>query len=121
MIRVLVIEDNLEIRDNVTEILEIEGYEVVEAANGKIGIQLAEELLPDLILCDISMPQISGYDVLRHLKSKESTASIPFIFLTANVEKRDRQEGYSLGADGYISKPFELDNLLSEIRRCLER
>lgn len=120
MTKILIIEDSSEIRENVVEILELNGYEVIEAANGHTGLQLIEEAMPSLILCDISMPKISGYEVLRHLKGIEHTSGIPFIFLTANVEKRDRQIGYALGADGYVDKPFEVNTLLAEIARCLQ-
>lgn len=119
MLKILVIEDNREIRENIAELLEMEGYEVVEAENGKTGLQLACEILPDLILCDILMPVMNGHEVLSHLKGQSYTQNIPFVFLTANVEKKEVAEGLQMGAKGYISKPFETSILLEEIKRCL--
>ncbi|WP_317897694.1 response regulator [Aurantibacillus circumpalustris] len=119
MHKILVIEDNREIRENICELLELDGYQVIEAENGKIGLQLAFEMLPDLVLCDIMMPLMDGYKVLEQLKLQPFTTSIPFIFLTANVEKKEVLAGLALGAKSYISKPFETDKLLQEIRRWL--
>ena len=117
MTKILVIEDNREIRENIAELLELEGYQVMEAENGKTGLQLAREILPDLILCDIMMPVMNGYEVLEQLQKQNNTTSIPFIFLTANVEKKEIMAGLAQGAKGYISKPFETDKLLQEIKR----
>lgn len=119
MRKILVIEDNREIRENISELLELEGYSVIEAENGKTGLQLVYEMLPDLILCDIMMPVMNGHEVLEELKQKTYTASIPFIFLTANVEKKEVSAGLEQGAKSYIPKPFETDKLLQEIRRWL--
>jgi len=119
MHKILVIEDNREIRENISEILELEGYQVIEAENGQTGFQLVLETLPDLILCDIMMPVMNGHEVLQQLKKQSYTASIPFIFLTANVEKKEVAAGLEMGAKSYISKPFETEKLLAEIRRWL--
>jgi CheY-like chemotaxis protein len=119
MKKVLIIEDNIEIRENIVEFLSLEGYNMSEATDGKTGLQLVKELFPDIILCDIQMPNLNGYEVLQSLKENESTKNIPFIFLTANVEKKDVAAGLEMGADGYVSKPFETHILLKEIERCL--
>jgi len=119
MHKILIIEDNKEIRENITELLDLEGYDVIEAENGKTGLQLVNETLPDLILCDIMMPVMNGHEVLTHLQTQSITASIPFIFLTANVEKKEILAGMALGAKSYITKPFETDKLLQEIKRWL--
>ena len=119
MHRILLIEDNLEIRENTAEMLSLHGYDVTTAENGTIGLDLARQLLPDLILCDIMMPGTDGYGVFRGLKAHAPTASIPFVFVTASVEKREIQAGLDLGANGYIRKPFEVEDLLAEVKRCL--
>ena len=94
--KILIIEDNLEVRENTAEILELADFEVITAENGKIGVALAKEHLPDIILCDIMMPELDGYGVLHILSKNEATASIPFIFLTAKAEKSDFRKGMSL-------------------------
>src|SRR5690242_2896839 len=104
---VLLIEDNFEIRENTTELLELAGYKVLNAVNGADGISLAKETLPDVVLCDIMMPETNGYDVFRGLKAHDNTRSIPFIFVTASAEKSEMQAGIAMGAAGYIRKPFE--------------
>ena len=120
MTTVLLIEDNLEIRENTTEILEMHGFKVVGAENGRVGIEKAFEVLPDIVLCDIMMPEADGYEVLRSIKSHETTASIPFVFLTASVERKEVQAGFDMGACGYVRKPFEIDELMSTIESCLK-
>ncbi len=106
MKKILVIEDNLEVRENTCEILELSGYEVFSAENGKIGVQEALANLPDLIICDVMMPVLDGYGTLKILNKNPKTTHIPFIFLTAKVEKEDFRKGMNMGADDYISKPF---------------
>lgn len=118
---VLLIEDNLEIRENTAEILELAGFRVLAADNGQKGVQLATELRPDVILCDIMMPQPDGYAVLQILKSNPATAYIPLIYLTAKTEKSEIQKAMELGAAGYICKPFEVADLLYEIEKILEK
>lgn len=117
---ILVIEDNHAIRDNTCELLELEGYKVIIAANGKTGLALAREKKPDIILCDIMMPEANGYEVFRGLKNDAVTAIIPFIFLTASVEKEEVEAGLRMGASGYIRKPFETKELLETITLCLD-
>jgi CRP-like cAMP-binding protein len=121
MSKIAVIEDNAEMRENVKEILELADYEVVTAENGKKGVELIKKELPDLILCDIMMPELDGYGVLYMVSKNVKTASIPFIFLTAKTEKEDFRKGMNLGADDYITKPFEESELLNSIERRLRK
>ena len=104
---ILIIEDNLEVRENTAELLELANYKVLTAENGKIGIELAKSTLPDLIICDIMMPELDGYGVIHVLSKIPETAAIPFIFLTAKTEKTDIRKGMNLGADDYLTKPFD--------------
>lgn len=112
---ILLIEDNFEMRENTTEILELAGYKVESAENGKIGVDLALKHLPDLIICDVMMPELDGYGVLHILSKNSKTAGIPFIFLTAKSEKEDFRKGMNLGADDYITKPFDDVELMDAI------
>jgi CheY-like chemotaxis protein len=121
MTSILVIEDEEDIRLNLLKMLQMEGFEVVGAENGRIGVHVAKEHLPDLIICDIIMPELNGYGVLAELRSDSFTATIPFIFLTAKAETGDFRKGMALGADDYIMKPFEIDELLAAIRTRLEK
>jgi CRP/FNR family cyclic AMP-dependent transcriptional regulator len=116
MKKILLIEDNDEVRENTAEILEISNYKVFTAANGKIGIELALKELPDLIICDIMMPVMDGYDVLKLLHKHKKTENIPFIFLTAKSEKADIREGMKMGAVDYLIKPFEGKELLNSVK-----
>ncbi len=121
MKKILIIEDNLEVRENVAEILELSNFEVFTAENGKIGVQLANQEKPDLIICDVMMPELDGFGVLHILSKKPQTASIPFIFLTAKAEKADFRKGMNLGADDYITKPFDDSELLDAIEIRLKK
>jgi len=116
---ILLIEDNLHVRENTTEILELAGYKVITASNGKEGVELAENQIPDLIICDIMMPELDGYGVLEILKKNSSTATIPFIFLSAKEENTNFQK--SQGADAYLTKPFDDANLLETIKTWLKK
>lgn len=118
---ILLIEDNREMRENTTEILELDGYKVVSSENGKLGIDAALRCIPDLIICDVMMPELDGYGVLHVLAKNPKTASIPFIFLTAKAEKEDFRKGMSLGADDYITKPFSDSELLNAIETRLRK
>ena len=118
---ILLIEDNPDIRENTEELLELAGYDVITAENGKIGIKEAKENLPDLILCDIMMPVMDGYDVIYYLSIDSKTSCIPFIFLTAKSEKTDFRKGMELGADDYLTKPFEEVELIKAIGTLLGR
>jgi len=121
MKRILLIEDNREVREMTAEILEIENYQVRTAENGRVGIGKALAELPDLILCDIMMPELDGYDVYEALSQNRETASVPFIFLTAKSEKSDVRKGMTMGADDYVTKPFEADELLEAIEARLKK
>ncbi|NRS88454.1 CheY-like chemotaxis protein [Flavobacterium sp. 7E] len=115
MSKILIIEDNQDVRENTAEILELENYVVITAENGKIGIQKALEHIPDIIICDIMMPEIDGYGVYDALTNNTITASIPFIFLTAKSGQADIRKGMNLGVDDYLIKPFEEEDLLGAI------
>jgi len=121
MKKILIIEDNLDIRENIAEILELAQYEVETAEDGKKGVKKAFSFTPDLILCDIMMPELDGYGVKEILEENKITASIPFIFLTAKAEKEDFRKGMNLGADDYLIKPFEELDLLQTIKRRLKK
>ncbi|QJD98206.1 response regulator [Mucilaginibacter robiniae] len=118
---ILIIEDNTDIRESTAEILELTGYEVLQALNGKIGVELAQQHKPALILCDIMMPELDGYGVLYLLSKNPETASIPFIFLTAKSERTDFRKGMEMGADDYLTKPFDDIELLNAIESRLSK
>jgi len=118
---VLIIEDNHDIRESTAEFLELANYSVLKADNGKIGIELAQKHLPDLILCDIMMPELDGYSVLYLLKKTPETESIPFIFLTAKAERVDMRKGMEMGADDYLTKPFDDVELMNAIESRLNK
>ena len=119
--RLLIIEDNEEVRENLAEILEIYGYITVTAKNGLEGVKACIQDPPDMVLCDIMMPELDGYGVLNLLSENERTAGIPFIFITAKTETEDIRRGMNLGADDYITKPFYKDELLQVIRTRLKK
>ena len=118
---ILVIEDNKDVLENTTELLELAGYQVSCAENGKIGVIKAKETLPDLIICDIMMPEMDGYDVLYYLSIDPKTSTIPFIFLTAKSDAQDFRKGMELGADDYLTKPFEEIELLKAVERRINK
>ena len=118
---ILLIEDNLEIRENAAEILELANYNVVTAENGKIGIEKANEIVPDVIICDIMMPILDGYGVLHLLNKNEKLKDIPFVFLTAKTERQDFRKGMEMGADDYITKPFAELELLNAIEQRIKK
>ncbi|MBC7382342.1 MAG: response regulator [Bacteroidia bacterium] len=118
---ILLIEDNPDMRENIAEILELAKYNVITATNGKEGVKIAQTANPNLIICDIMMPELDGYGVL-HLMGKDiATASIPFIFLTAKAEKSDHRIGMNMGADDYLTKPFENNELLQAVEMRLKK
>jgi CheY-like chemotaxis protein len=104
--KILIIEEEDSIRTDILELLDAEGYEVMGAENGRVGVELAREFLPEVIVSDIVMPERDGYGVLGALHQDPSTATIPFIFLTAIADKSDLRQGMNLGADDYLVKPF---------------
>lgn len=121
MNKVLIIEDEDTIRENIMELLLSEEFQVLGVAQGQLGIQLASEYQPNLILCDIIMPDIDGYTVLIEIQKQPLLANIPFIFMTAKAERKDLRLGMELGADDYITKPFTPMELLSSIRAQLKK
>jgi CheY-like chemotaxis protein len=118
---ILIIEDNAEVLANTAEILQLSGYCVLTSANGKEGVEMARAQHPDLILCDVMMPELDGYGVLHLLNRHPATAYIPFVFLTAKAEKSDIQKAMSLGADGYLIKPFDDVSLLEMVDMRLQK
>jgi DNA-binding response OmpR family regulator len=121
MKKILLIEDNNDMRENIAEILSLSKYDVVTASNGKEGVKLAQSGKPDLIICDIMMPELDGYGVLHMLGKDRETATIPFIFLTAKAEKGDQRMGMGMGADDYLTKPFENLELLNAVEVRLRK
>ena len=121
MKNVLIIEDNQDVRENMAELLELENYVVRTAEDGEKGIEIARLLKPDIIICDIMMPKMNGYDVLLRLREDKTTASIPFVFLTAKTERIDVRKGMNLGADDYLIKPFEESELIAVIASRLKK
>ena len=117
MAKVLVIEDEAELRANVGRLLKAEGFEVLTAENGAVGVDMAVGQLPELIICDISMPEMDGFGVLFSLRENVTTSHIPFIFLTASTRTYDRTFGVELGANDYITKPFKLEDLLAAVKK----
>ena len=118
---ILLIEDNTDVRENTAEILELANYKVLQAENGKHGVEIAQQSKPDLIICDIMMPVLDGYGVIHLLNKNIETASIPFIFLTAKTERGDFRKGMEMGADDYITKPFDDIELLRAVESRLKR
>lgn len=121
MVKILVIEDEVEIRANLLELLALEGYDIVGADNGVTGLVGALKYEPDLILCDVMMPELNGYDVLAALRQEPKTATIPFIFLTALADKGDIRKGMELGSDDYLTKPFTCAELLNAVQSRIQK
>jgi DNA-binding response OmpR family regulator len=119
MKKILIIDDDKILRENTCDFLEEEGYNVISAENGLIGLQQTMNQMPDLILCDINMPHLNGYDFYRTIKQIKSTSTIPLIFITANTENKNINIELHLGVDDYITKPFDLNELLISIRTHL--
>ena len=121
MKKVLLIEDDTTVRENTAELLELANYKIVTAANGKIGVDQARKHMPDLIVCDIMMPELDGYGVLENLSKEKTTQHIPFIFLSAKTERKDIRKGMEMGADDYLTKPFEENELINAIESRLAK
>jgi CRP-like cAMP-binding protein/CheY-like chemotaxis protein len=121
MKKILLIEDNKDVRENTAEILTLAQYNVITAKNGKEGVELVQSEKPDLIICDIMMPVLDGHGVLHMLSKNEETSSIPFIFLTAKAERNDFRKGMEMGADDYLTKPFDDVELLNAIESRLKK
>jgi DNA-binding NarL/FixJ family response regulator len=121
MKKILVIEDEPEMRRNLTTVLRFEKFQSLAAENGRAGVELAKKEKPDLILCDVMMPELDGYGVIAALRGDAATVAIPFIFLTAKGEKPDIRAGMNLGADDYLTKPVAKADLVAAIRSRLDR
>ena len=117
---ILCIEDNPENRLLVRRVLEVEGYQVIEADSGNTGLQKAETMAPDLVLMDINLPEIDGYELTRRLKQMPHLAGVPVVAMTANVMKGDREKTLAAGCDGYIQKPIDVDQLPLQVARFLQ-
>jgi len=121
MKKILVIEDESETLENLVLMLEMEGFQPLSASNGRLGVAVAKRELPEVILCDVSMPELDGYGVLEALRADETTVSIPFIFLSAKGDKKDLRTGMNLGADDYLTKPASAQEVLAAIQTRLDR
>jgi DNA-binding NarL/FixJ family response regulator len=119
--KILLIEDEPQMRENLQTVLELEGFEVLTAGDGHAGLELARKELPQVILCDITMPGLGGYEVLAALRADPDTSTIPFLFLTAKSRKPDVRWGMNLGADDYLTKPVSVPDLLGAIQARLRR
>ena len=119
--KLLLIEDEPDLADNIKSILELNEFDVTTARDGEAGIKLAKQIVPDIIISDILMPNKTGYEVLEELSRDEKTSHIPFIFLTAKVEHKDLRKGMELGADDYVTKPFSPRVLFSRVKAVLRR
>jgi len=121
MNKILIIEDQPQMRKNLATILQMENFQVVVAENGRRGVELALSELPDLVLCDVMMPELDGYGVLTALRAQAATATIQFVFLTAKGEKLELRKGMNLGADDYLTKPVAREDLLAAVLTRLAR
>jgi signal transduction histidine kinase len=121
MQKILVIEDTPDVRSLITDTLEMNGFEVISAEDGEIGVQTALAQLPDLILCDVQMPRKDGFEVLADLRQRTATATIPFVFLTGQADKFHMRQGMNLGADDFIAKPFMLQELMAAVNARLKK
>ena len=119
--RVLVIEDDANIRNNIMLMLKVEHYTVSGAENGRVGLEMARSAPPDLILCDIMMPELDGFEVLEALRAEPHLADVPFVFLTALDDRSSMRRGMNLGADDYLAKPFTRDELLEAVSSRLKK
>lgn len=121
MKNILLIEDDTALRENTAELLELAGYKVTTAPNGKIGIEKARQNPPNIIICDIMMPEVDGYGVLEAMTSEKTTSHIPFIFLSAKTEHKEIRKGMDMGADDYLTKPFDEEELMSAVESRLAK
>ncbi|HEY0898289.1 MAG TPA: response regulator [Sphingobacteriaceae bacterium] len=116
---ILVVEDNEDIRESIVDALELSDYKVYVAGNGRVALELVNSVRPNLILSDIMMPEVDGYALLKKLKETQSTANIPFIFMTANTSGSDKKMAHDLGTDAYLIKPFDDEMLVNTIRKYI--
>ena len=116
----LLIEDHPDMRENTMEILELAGYKVITAENGRAGIDAALKTIPDLIICDVMMPEMDGFELLSNIRRDPALENLPVIMLTAKAQDRDVLEGYTRGADMYLTKPFNPIELVTFAKRLLQ-
>ena len=121
MARILVIENETALLEEIVSILDFEGYETISADNGRRGIELAKEAHPEIIICDIRMPEVDGFGVLTAIRNCADTMRTPFVFLTAKTAQQDQRKALELGATDYLKKPFSARNLLSKIQTYLDK
>lgn len=121
MKKILVIEDDYSVQSGIVDLLEAKEYTVFTASDGREGVKIAKELLPDLIICDVMMPKLDGFAVIKELTNNSATSFIPFIFLTAKAEMKDLREGMDLGADDYVTKPYDAMVLLKSVEKRLQK
>jgi CheY-like chemotaxis protein len=121
MAKILIIENDPTILSNTAELLDLEGYQTETASNGKKGLEMINSSIPDLILCDLLMPEMDGFALLKHLGEHPDLKRIPFIFFSAKCDQPDVRLGLGSGADDYLTKPFELETLLESIEKCLAK
>jgi DNA-binding response OmpR family regulator len=121
MPRLLVIEDNADVREEIVAILRLEGYEVRDAENGRLGVELVRTWAPALVICDLMMPELDGYGALEAVRADPQSAGTAFLCLTARSERRDMRKAMELGADDYLTKPFTAEELLAAVRSTLAR
>ena len=116
---ILIVDDETILRVNLCEMLAFEGFNVIDAENGVVAVRLARTCLPDIIICDVTMPEMDGFEVLERLQENPATAAIPVLLLTARAEKSAVQHGLEMGAIDYILKPFTFNDVLSKVHACL--
>jgi len=121
MTKILVVEDNEDVREEIVDILRFEGYDVRDAENGRLGVELVKSWGPDLIVCDLMMPELDGYQTLEAVRAHPAAAITPFLCLTARGERRDMRKAMELGADDYLTKPFTAGELLAALRAALSK
>jgi len=121
MTKILVIEDNTGVREEIVDILRFEGYDVRDAENGRLGLDLVKQWAPDLVICDLMMPELDGYGTLEAMRADPTCAAISFLCLTARGERRDMRKAMELGADDYLTKPFTADELLAALDAALAK
>lgn len=119
MARILIVDDEASILANLRRFLVLEGHEVIEAENGRVALEQVQSFRPELVLCDLMMPEVDGYSVLDALRANPDTDLIPFVFLTASAEKKEQEECFARGANGYLAKPFSLAELTELVNRLL--
>ena len=116
MKRILLIEDNHSLREEILNVLELEGFEVRTAENGRVGLERLKDEIPDIVLCDLMMPDMDGYETLQAIRSNPATSTLPVILLTARDDEQCKTRGAELGADDYVTKPFRIPELLGVVQ-----